>query len=139
MMYQINNEVKKPEEVAHFISTLTRGVTITNTPLDLGDRTNIVFSGASFMDYFLQSQESVESDGHHLLECLAYDCVQLDMTENRCFAEHSLLEIRRIVDILSKRCLVLILIRNTEDLERNYESMFTSLKYNSIMISDIES
>ena len=139
MLYQINGEVKSPEEVAYFISALTSGVTITDSPLDLGDRTSTVFSGTSFMDFFLPPRETVEIDMHHLQESFKYDCIQLDMTENRCFSEHSLLGIRRIVSILSKSRLVLILVRNIEDLARNYESMISGLKYNSITISDPKS
>ena len=136
MMYRINDEVKSPDEIMYYLSILTSGVTITDVPLKLGDRNTAVFSGTSLLHDFLQFHGTAELDMHHVQKTLAYDLIQLDMTEQRCFSERSLLWIQRIVSILSKRRPVLILVRNTEDLNRNYELMLTGLKYDSITIDD---
>ena len=131
-MYQVNGELKRADEVAHFISILTSGVTVTDIPVELGDRNSAVFSGAAL----LQFHETGELDMCQVQEILAYDLIELDMTEQRCFSVRSLLTIRRIVDILSNSRPVLILVRRTEDIERNYETLLTGLKYDFITIAE---
>lgn len=135
-MYRINNEIKGTDEVKLFIATLTSGVTITDVPLRIEDRNYVVFSGTALLHGFLRFRKTTELDLHHLNEILAYDLIELDMTEERCFSERSLLWIRRIVDALSESRPVLIRLRKAEEINRNYEVFSTGLKHNTITIEE---